>query len=111
MLHQLLKKSLLPLVCLSGFFYSQSSFANQPSTAIVKSLTAGDRACYVELMDSKGKVSTQFAEFEICEQKLVGKRVKLTYKSGNIQATSCQGDPECTASEKVMLIIKAQVIK
>jgi hypothetical protein len=111
MLHQFLKQSILPLACLSGLIYSQSSFADQPSTAIVKSLTAGDRACYVELMDDKGKVSTQYADFDLCEQDLVGKRAKLTYKAGNIQAESCQGDPECTASEKVMLIIKAQVIK
>lgn len=111
MLYQLLKQSLLSLVCFSGLIYSEASLANPPSTAIVKTLISGDRACYVELMDDKGKVSTQYADFEICEQDLVNKRVKLTYKAGNIQAESCQGNPECTASEKVMLIIKAQVIK
>ncbi|AIE76058.1 hypothetical protein [Synechocystis sp. PCC 6714] len=110
MLHQFLKRSILPLVCLSGFFYIQAGLADQPSTAIVQSLTAGDRACYVELIDNKGNISTEYADFDICEQDLVGKRVKLTYEAGNIQAASCQGNPECTASERVMLIIKAKVM-
>jgi hypothetical protein len=109
--YQFLKQSVLPLVCFSGLIYGEASLASQPSTATVQSLTAGDIACYVELIDDKNKVSTQYADFKICEQDLVGKRVKLTYKSANVQAASCQGNPKCTATERVQLIVKAQVVK
>lgn len=63
--------------------------ANQPPVATVQSLTAGDRACYVELVNENGQTSTEFASFDICEQDLVGKQVRLTYESGNILAASC----------------------
>lgn len=111
MLHPLLKRSLVPLVCFAGLISCKTSFANQPSTAIIQSLTAGDRACYVELMDDLGNVSTQYADFEICEQDLVGQRVELIYEAANIQAASCEGDPDCRQTEEVMLIVEVQVIK
>ncbi len=89
---------------------SQSGNAQQPTMGTIQSLTTGDRACYVELLDDQGQRSTQFASFEICEQDLVGQRVQLTYTSDNIQAVSCQGNPECSESETVMLITQVEVI-
>jgi hypothetical protein len=56
-------------------------------------------------------VSTQYADFEICEQDLVGQRVELIYEAANIQAASCEGDPDCRQTEEVMLIVEVQVIK
>ncbi len=84
--------------------------ASQPAIATIQRLTAGDRACYVELTDDSGQTSTEYANFEICEQPLVGKRVRLTYESGNILAEACQGNPDCGQSETVMLITRAEVL-
>ncbi|HEY9628700.1 MAG TPA: hypothetical protein V6C84_15480 [Coleofasciculaceae cyanobacterium] len=84
--------------------------ASQPPIATIQSLTAGDRACYVELTDDSGQTSTELARFEICEQQLVGKRVSLTYESDKIQAEACQGNPDCEQSETVTLISRAEVL-
>lgn len=84
--------------------------ADQPPVATIQRLNAGDRACYVELTAANGETSTEFADFEICEQDLVGKRVRLTYESGNILAESCQGNPDCGQSETVMLITQVEVL-
>jgi hypothetical protein len=82
----------------------------QLSVGTVQSLNLGDRACYVEIVDDEGKQSIEFANFEICQQDLVGQRVQLTYESGQIIADSCQGAPDCTETETVMLITKAEVL-
>jgi hypothetical protein len=55
MLHQFFKRGISPLAYLSSFFYTQTGLAAQPSPAIVKNLTAGDRDCYVRLMNNQGK--------------------------------------------------------
>ncbi|MGB3200263.1 MAG: hypothetical protein WBA99_05140 [Nodosilinea sp.] len=86
------------------------STAQQPATGTIQSLTAGDRACYVEVINNQRQRFTEFADFEICEQNLVGQRVQLTYEPGNIQAVSCQGNPDCAETETVMLITQVQVI-
>jgi len=81
-----------------------------PTTATVTNLTVGDRACYVRLVDANGRNSTQFANFEICEQDIVGAVVALTYETGNITAFSCQGNIECGESETVSLIASADIV-
>jgi hypothetical protein len=89
-----------------------STTAPQKELFLVKSLQTGDRACYIELENAKGETSNEFASFELCEQEnLVGKRVRLTRKSAPIMAMSCQGRPDCTESETVNLIVKAEVIE
>ena len=90
--------------------FGLTATAEQPPVATIQSLTAGDRACYVELTAANGETSTEFADFDICEQDLVGKRVRLTYESGNILAESCQGNPDCGQSETVMLITQVEVL-
>ena len=89
---------------------TQPSEAQQPAIGTVQRLNTGDRACYVEVVNDQGEQFTEFADFDICEQNLVGQRVRFTYELGNIQAVSCQGNPECAATERVMLITQAQVI-
>jgi hypothetical protein len=89
---------------------SQSGRAQQPEMGTVQNLTMGDRACYVEIIDDQGMVFTEFANFDICQQDLVGKQVQLTYESGDIIAASCQGDPECEDTETVMLITDVEVL-
>ncbi|MBD1916228.1 MULTISPECIES: hypothetical protein [Cyanophyceae] len=88
----------------------QLSKAQQPAIGTVQGLNMGDRACYVEVVNNQGEQFTEFADFDICEQNLVGKRVQFTYELDNIQAVSCQGNPECPDTERVMLITQAQVI-
>lgn len=84
--------------------------ASKPPIATIQRLTVGDRACYVELTDDRGQTSTEFADFKICEQPLVGKRVRLTYESGNILAEACRGNLDCGKSETVMLISRADIL-
>ena len=85
--------------------------AADPEVVVVRGLTQGDRACYMELEDAKGQRSEEEASFEICEQaQLVGQRVQLTREPTSILAMSCQGDPECTQRDTVDLIITAEVV-
>ena len=73
----------------------------------LKTLTAGDRGCYVEVTDATGAQRELLAAFEICEQTaLIGKRVQWTTRVESVAAESCQGDPECQDSEKVMLVVE-----
>ena len=81
-----------------------------PTVATVSRLVMGDRACYVDLVDANGKMTTQFANFEICEQDIVGAEVQLAYETGNILAFSCQGDLDCGRTDAVLLMTQANVI-
>ena len=89
----------------------QPGKTQQLAVGTIQSLNLGDRACYVEIVGDQGEQSTEFADFEICQQQdLIGHRVQLTYESGEIMAAPCQGNPECAEAETVMLIIKAEVL-
>ncbi|MGB3294528.1 MAG: hypothetical protein WBB01_16205 [Phormidesmis sp.] len=81
-----------------------------PAVATVSRLVAGDRACYVDLVDANGKPTTQFANFEICEQDIVGAEVQLAYATENVLAFSCQGDIDCGRTDTATLITQAEVI-
>lgn len=85
--------------------------ATKIAVGTVTSLDNGDIACYVHLRDDAGKSFTEKADFDICFQKpsLVGKRVTLTYKLEKVMAASCQGDPDCKATETVPLIVTASI--
>ncbi|MFH7243775.1 MAG: hypothetical protein ACHWZW_13095 [Spirulina sp.] len=91
--------------------FSPSAIADQPTIVTVQKLTAGDRACYVDVIDAGGVYSTEYAAFEVCEQDLVGRDVNLIYEPGSIIAVSCQGDPACSETETVMLITQAEIIE
>ena len=80
-----------------------------PTVATVRSLQQGDRACYVQLEDAEGTTTTQFANFEICEQDILNQEVDLTYEIGNVLAFSCQGDVDCGRTDTVRLINQANV--
>ncbi|MCT0206550.1 hypothetical protein [Synechococcus sp. CS-1332] len=89
----------------------QPSWAGgQPSTGTVRAIQPGDRACYLTLVEAGRHTSTQMADFELCEQDLVGKRARFTYADAQVMALSCQGDPACRATERVRWIVKAQVL-
>lgn len=79
---------------------------------LIKGLTPGDTACYVELRNARGKRSEEMASFELCEQtKLIGQRVRLTRKPERVMAASCQGNPDCTKTQTVNLIVKAEKVR
>ena len=103
--------SLLIIALGLPLFLTQPGKTQQLAVGVIQSLNLGDRACYVEIVDDQGEQSTEFADFEICQQQdLIGHRVQLTYESSEIMAASCQGNPECAATETVMLITKAEVL-
>ena len=78
---------------------------------VVKSLESGDVACYLSLVDDRGAAFDELADFEICEQSsLVGKRVLLKYEMANVMSDECQGDPDCTKTRMVPLVISAKVL-
>jgi len=102
---------LLPIAGLLPALLLQPGWAGgQPSTATVRALQSGDRACDLTLVDAHGHTSTQMADFQLCEQDLVGKRARFTYADAQVMARSCQVDPACRATERVRLIVKAQVL-
>ena len=85
--------------------------AKKPEVALVKGMEAGDVACYVTLVDAKGKETTQMADFSICEMNaLIGKRVQIMRTKTNVMAESCQGNPDCTDTETVNLISRVKVL-
>jgi hypothetical protein len=83
--------------------------ASRQDTAVVRSLTDGDRGCYVVLEDERGDTFDRIAPFDLCErQELVGRRVRLTLGPGEVSADSCQGSPECTARDTVEVLKAAE---
>lgn len=90
--------------------------ANPPNpTGTLKSLENGDRACYVHLTTATGDVAYEGA-FELCAggsqdaTGMIGKQVRAVTKLDSVQAASCQGNPECSASDSVNLIVSLTVV-
>jgi hypothetical protein len=75
-------------------------------------MISGDLACYVELVDDKGKkYEGVFAIFEICEQErtFLNKRVRLSYHIENFN--DCQSAEPCGKTKRETAIIKMQVLR
>ena len=91
---------------------SQSGALHQPTEGRVTNAVVGDRACYLTLQDDLGRVSEEYATFEICEQKpsVIGQRVVLTYKMGEVNSQSCGGDPICAQHDRVPLVVHARIL-
>lgn len=76
----------------------------------LKGLEAGDVACYVELVVD-GEERFLHGDFELCPgggadaSGLIGQRVRFTTTSTQVQADSCEGDPECTDTQEVPLVV------
>jgi len=72
----------------------------------------GDRACYMELVDSKGKKREDLADFAICDKtNLVGKRVEITRKRAQVMSVACKGRENCSISDTVNLIVMIKEAK
>jgi hypothetical protein len=82
------------------------------STGLVKDLQNGDVSCVMVMTDQSGSEFIEAADFDICfqEPSLIGKQVRLTYRMENVIAESCQGDPECSDTEEVALVVAASII-
>lgn len=75
----------------------------------ITAMKPGDRACYLSVTGPAGARS-EIAAFEFCERDdLIGQRVTLTTVATQIQAESCQGDPECRETETVRLVMAADL--
>jgi opacity protein-like surface antigen len=69
-------------------------------------LTPGDRGCYVELVDASQTHFTELGVFELCERTdLITQFVRVSMQEQSVMAASCQGDPDCTATEIAPVII------
>lgn len=77
---------------------------------VVKSAEAGDIACYLTLVDARGAEFTEMADFELCEAKLAGRRVRLTYAMETVASAKCEGDPDCKLTDTVPLVSKADPV-
>ena len=73
----------------------------------------GDNGCYLTIKDEKGNEFIEVGKFEICSQKppLKGKRIALEYRLETIQAASCYGDPKCTKTETVPLVVGIKIVE
>ncbi len=73
-------------------------------------LESGDVACYVTVNDGSEEKYYD-GDFELCEgggsdaTPLIGKSVMITTEKAQVQAGSCEGDPECTETEEVDLVV------
>lgn len=79
-------------------------------TGTLKELQNGDRACYV-VLDVDGAEQSIEGDFELCPgagkdaSGLIGQRVTWTTEKAKVQAASCEGDPDCSDSDEVDLIV------
>lgn len=81
------------------------------SSVTIRSLTAGDRACYLEVEDEQGQRREEMASFELCERNdLVGKRARLRFEPAQVMAESCQGNPDCKETETVQLVQDVELL-
>ena len=75
-----------------------------PESGVVRELSLGDRACYVAI-EQAGEFSEAMALMELCERDdLIGRFATFKYEAAKVSAVSCQGDPDCTESETVLII-------
>lgn len=101
-----------PVALSSGGTVSVGGQSKRASGTLVR-MENGDIACYLHLKDEKGAAFTELGDFELCqrEKELLGRRVALTYRMGNVQSEECQGDPGCRKSKRVALVVTAKVIE
>ena len=88
----------------------QSSYGPDPmppASGIVRELTLGDRACYM-MIEDEGDLNEAMAVMHLCERDdLIDQFATFGHDTGEIIAMQCEGDPECTDYETVLLINSA----
>lgn len=75
----------------------------------ITDISQGDVACYIGVRSARG-TETLLADFDMCfgTEHLVGSRVRFRFEEGRVMAGSCEGDPMCTDSETVNLVVGAR---
>ncbi|CAN5548208.1 hypothetical protein BH23BAC4_BH23BAC4_08340 [soil metagenome] len=81
---------------------------NPEGVVELRDLVAGDLGCYATFGTPDGTgVIEELAAFDVCEQEdLIGRQVSRTYETVNVPAASCEGDPECTDTEAVQVVME-----
>ena len=80
-----------------------------PTVGVLEKMEDGDRSCYLHLRTKGSTVEIVHADFDLCNDEfLIGARVAVTYEPTNVIAASCEGDPECQHTERVMLAVSIE---
>lgn len=89
----------------------QAQQTRRPTVAKVTELVNGDLACYVTIVDNKGKSFHLPGSFDFCvkEKTYLNKRVRLTY--GKMRIADCQSAEPCGKTQVVTGVTKMRVIK
>lgn len=76
------------------------------ATGTVTDIQTGDTACRLVLKDDQGRGFQEMADFALCEKPKawLGRRVALSYMQATVPADSCQGDPACRKTQKVVVV-------
>ena len=82
----------------------------QPKIGTIKTIEQGDLACYVSLIDEKGKEHNISANFDICadKEKFINQKVKLSYEILNFN--DCESNEPCGKTKKESAIVKMEVV-
>jgi hypothetical protein len=79
-------------------------------------LEAGDVACYVEIHDGAEPLYLD-GDFELCPggamdaSGLVGKPITYTTETAQVMAGSCEGNPDCTDTEEVAIVVGIEAVQ
>lgn len=68
----------------------------------------GDRSCYLVVREASGARATHHARFDLCDDGLVGQRVRLTLTPAEIASAACEGEPDCDRTERVLLVTRVE---
>ena len=89
---------------------TNTSKAATPSYTL-RELQSGDAACYLQVTNSSGVEESLPGTFELCPggsadaTPYVGRRVTFERRPDRIMADSCQGNPACTETKPVELVV------
>lgn len=79
-----------------------------PMEGTITAVENGDVACYLQL---EGETDMRMANFDLCSDDHIGKRVRLEFSLQSVMGPTCEGDPDCTDSEEVALVSALTVIE
>ena len=97
------------LAVFASLFACPLAAQDKKTVGTLLSMQAGDVACYLTLRDESGQTFRELAGFDICEEKaLIDTRVRLTYMESRVIADECAGNPDCTKTRPVMLVVSAR---
>jgi hypothetical protein len=82
-----------------------------PAVYTLLSVEGGDTACYLTVKDAAGWDDTLPASFDLCPggnadaSPLIGSPVTVERRPAQVMADSCAGDPNCTDTTTVQLVV------